>query len=1803
MSGIAYHSSRAERQAQSIIKPLDIPMEQGHEGQPTWRFGIWSLLACLVLPLSALGQYSVPNVSNISGPATNILGRTTLINHGLVGVGHISGSALDSFGETFGSMSGMQITGWRNNGNGTYSGTFNILPDRGYNSGSFYSDYAARINQIGFTFSPYTRSGNIGGATDAEKLAAQNQITFTTPITGVKFTYNDPITGLNSVTTGLDPGTNYATLFGQTLPYVRSFTGTQSPGTTNLTTYPNVNKLPMDSEALHLKPDGSGYIGDEYGANIYYFNASKTITGVIVPPAAFQPSSTNVPNFSSVTVPTSGRRNNQGFEGVALSPDGTRLFAMLQSATIQDSDASAQNRKQTRLLVYDVSANPTNSTPLAEYALTLPTYRTAGDGGAVNATAAQSEIIAFDNQRILVLSRDSNGLGSVATNRNVYKNVLLADLTLGAPTSLAADVAKNASGGKIVTAPGVLDTSIIPIAWTEAVNLLNTNQLAKFNIRFDTGTNQVSKLMMGEKWEGMALVPAGDAGSPNDYFLFIGNDNDFITSAGTMRSPDGTLVNYDAFNGYPANRVPAPLDSANSESDTRILVYRVSISTGPRPSIPISEYQNFASLATTGPSTVVPPYYIPSGPALSKGFELQTISIATVGDPAGLPFPNGYKMAGIPDGLGAFDNGNGTFTLLMNHELRGGDLPAGFGTSATNVTTGVVTTNANGAAGITRAYGGKGAFISRWVINKTDLSVVSVRDQMSANSVNLWSTNGWRKFDSATDFHLSRLCSADLPAVSAFYNAATGKGTTNRIFMNGEEDGGTFRALGGRAFAHIVSGPNDGQSYELPWLGKYAWENAVASPFAQDLTVVMGLDDSDLTNSQVYVYLGTKGTAGLDIVKAGLTNGLLYGVRVEVGGARVAFENSTNVFGATNRLSSAAFELFNFGDVTYTSGNNLDASSNTNLTSFQRVEDGAWDPAHPADFYFLTTGRVESSATRRTFNDVTNPTRLWRLRFTDITHPEQGGTIDLVLDGPIGTGNGLSHDQPVMMDNMGFLADGSILIQEDPGGYGRLAKMWLFSPATGELTEVLAADPRLFATGGVSFHTIDEEASGAIDVSEILGPGWVLFDVQDHSRSSTELVENGQLIAMHMSRVSNTGPATTIPPYYNGTRNAFDSGIQPFVQSLLTVGDTNATLPNGYKIVGVPDGLGAFDNGNGTFTLLMNHELRGGDLPGGLGTVVAATNATTGVVTFTTNSAQGITRTYGGKGAFISEWIFNKTTLQVMAAGDLIVNNGVNLYGTNGWRKFNPANDFHLSRFCSSDLAPVSAFFNSITGKGTTNRLYLSGEEDGGAFRPGQGGRAFAVLATGSAKGQAYELPWLGKFSWENAVASPFPQDLTVIMGLDDSDLTNSQVYVYLGTKLANGMDIEKAGLTNGSLYGLRVWDAGKRLTTETNDKALGVAVRANRARFDFYKFSDVSRKSGDELDQESLAQITNFQRVEDGAWDPARPNEFYFVTTGRVESNNARATYHDVTNASRMWRLSFDDITHPELGGDIELVLDGPAGSKNGLSDAQPVMMDNLTIAHDGRILIQEDPGNYERLAKIWLFDPNDASLKEVLASSSASFSSTNSPAFLTRDEEASGIIDASEILGPGWYLFDVQVHKTIAGELVEGGQLVAMQLAETSTYPSFRVQPISQTATFGSTITASADVVGTGPLTYQWFWNGTAIPGATSRVVTLYQLPLNQAGAGLTVAVTGAEGTAVSKVATIKVNPVQPLLGLELVPTISVSGTVGGNYRVEYTDAIGGTNNWQTLTNITLMASPTVVTDPGGSRKPARVYRTVTP
>jgi len=81
-------------------------------------------------------------------------GGVRVVNEGLVGVGRISGENLDQFGETQGAASGLCISGWAWNGN-QISGKFSVLPDRGYNAGKTFSNYAARLHVVNFTFVPY----------------------------------------------------------------------------------------------------------------------------------------------------------------------------------------------------------------------------------------------------------------------------------------------------------------------------------------------------------------------------------------------------------------------------------------------------------------------------------------------------------------------------------------------------------------------------------------------------------------------------------------------------------------------------------------------------------------------------------------------------------------------------------------------------------------------------------------------------------------------------------------------------------------------------------------------------------------------------------------------------------------------------------------------------------------------------------------------------------------------------------------------------------------------------------------------------------------------------------------------------------------------------------------------------------------------------------------------------------------------------------------------------------------------------------------------------------------------------------------------------------------------------------------------------------------------------------------------------------------------------------------------------------------------------------------------------------------
>jgi hypothetical protein len=427
------------------------------------------------------------------------------------------------------------------------------------------------------------------------------------------------------------------------------------------------------------------------------------------------------------------------------------------------------------------------------------------------------------------------------------------------------------------------------------------------------------------------------------------------------------------------------------------------------------------------------------------------------------------------------------------------------------------------------------------------------------------------------------------------------------------------------------------------------------------------------------------------------------------------------------------------------------------------------------------------------------------------------------------------------------------------------------------------------------------------------------------------------------------------------------------VYPIITAGETANLKPDNvtpYRMVGIPDGLGAIDNGDGTITVLMNQEL---------------------------GATVGVARLHGGLGSFVSKWTIRKADFAVTKGEDLM--SQVLLW--NG-AAYAAAATAAFGRFCSATLPERSALFDAASGLGYDGDLFFNGEETGNEGK----GMVHAM------DGTSWDVPRLGKMAWENSVANPGTGQITVVAGLDDttpSATVHGEVYFYYGTKTNTGTPIERAGLTNGRLYGLRVVGQPNEVV------ATGIPAGA----FDLYDFGNVASTTGTALSDASIANnVTGFNRPEDGAWDPNNPNDFYFVTTASF------------ANPSRLWRARFVDAGRPDLGGQIEMLLDGTEGQH---------MLDNLTVDQYGHVYLVEDVGGNDHIGKVWRYDIASDSLTTI-AQCNPDLFTPGSPNFLTNDEEASGIVDAADILGPGWFLVDVQSHKASADpELVEGGQLLA--------------------------------------------------------------------------------------------------------------------------------------------------------------------
>jgi hypothetical protein len=414
----------------------------------------------------------------------------------------------------------------------------------------------------------------------------------------------------------------------------------------------------------------------------------------------------------------------------------------------------------------------------------------------------------------------------------------------------------------------------------------------------------------------------------------------------------------------------------------------------------------------------------------------------------------------------------------------------------------------------------------------------------------------------------------------------------------------------------------------------------------------------------------------------------------------------------------------------------------------------------------------------------------------------------------------------------------------------------------------------------------------------------------------------------------------------------------------------------------IPDGLGAFRNGS-ELVLFANHEI--------------ASTGVNGRFTF----------------ARVSRLVLDRATVSVKSGS----------YALTG-----KAPGPLLQRLCS-------ATFNGPA-EGFSPGWFFTGEE---STTGGAEGIQTAVRADGS---EVRKLPGLGRMAHENYISVPGFRGKAVMIGTDDTSpsggLLHSELYMYLANSAAGVLS------GSGTLY---VFHSSS--TPNSGSLQPGVSITGNFApiegaatltaaelearvtappisAFKFVRLEDVDYARGE---QGQVEQDGDFQ-------GSGRKPAIYFVDTGNAAAVCGGAP---CDLAGSIYRMEFDPANPTENAQLVLLARSPGAGTELAPHWASP---DNIALSENS-LMLQEDPAyaGFARAPRIWNFKVRGngtlGAPKAVVV--------LDDPACVDPNcWESSGIINTSEWLGKGTWLFDIQAHtKPVPsqGLLAENGQLLYLR------------------------------------------------------------------------------------------------------------------------------------------------------------------
>jgi hypothetical protein len=307
-------------------------------------------------------------------------------------------------------------------------------------------------------------------------------------------------------------------------------------------------------------------------------------------------------------------------------------------------------------------------------------------------------------------------------------------------------------------------------------------------------------------------------------------------------------------------------------------------------------------------------------------------------------------------------------------------------------------------------------------------------------------------------------------------------------------------------------------------------------------------------------------------------------------------------------------------------------------------------------------------------------------------------------------------------------------------------------------------------------------------------------------------------------------------------------------------------------------------------------------------------------------------------------------------------------------------------------------------------------------------------------------IPGLGRHNHENTVIIPGGwDDIIALSGDDTFSAPSSQLYLYSaaspgafkqdtgslwafqvtgvnGTPLANPSDPQNNA--NDFL----------EITAGSNYQGRFIAVPAGIAKGidDYPDGSNNSPQTSLEL-WSNDNNVFQFVRVEDIASDPDNPRDVYFADTGTTRLKEDAGTgrlfragasaFPYFNSDGRIFKMVMN-ASDPTVVDSLTIVAQGKFEEQTGVATFNVidpgvglVNPDNLDVGHES-LMVQEDASSAN---DVWQHPLGTSTWTRVASTTQVGTA------------ETSGIVDASDWLGAGWWVLDVQSHVNL--ELGPGG------------------------------------------------------------------------------------------------------------------------------------------------------------------------